>query len=241
MEQTILRVKNVHASYGPIKALRDLSFEIQSGETLAVIGANGVGKTSLMRVLSGVLPITQGEAYFLDFNIAKTPTHELARHGLLHIPEGRGTLQRLTVLDNLRLAWEMRPRAEGFDEALKRVINIFPRLEERQNQLAGLLSGGEQQMLAIARALVDQPKLLLLDEPSMGLSPKYTSEVFKVIKGLKESGLTIVLVEQNAKRALALADRAMVMAHGSFILEGSAKSISENPQVIESYLGESAS
>jgi branched-chain amino acid transport system ATP-binding protein len=208
---------------------------------LAIIGANGVGKTSLMRVLSGVLPITQGEAYFLDFNIAKTPTHELARHGLLHIPEGRGTLQRLTVLDNLRLAWEMRPRAEGFDEALKRVINIFPRLEERQNQLAGLLSGGEQQMLAIARALVDQPKLLLLDEPSMGLSPKYTSEVFKVIKGLKESGLTIVLVEQNAKRALALADRAMVMAHGSFILEGSAKSISENPQVIESYLGESAS
>lgn len=241
MEQTILRVKNVHASYGPIKALRDLSFEIRSGETLAIIGANGVGKTSLMRVLSGVLPITQGEAYFLDFNIAKTPTHVLARHGLLHIPEGRGTLQRLTVLDNLRLAWEMRPRTEGFDDVMKRVINIFPRLEERQNQPAGLLSGGEQQMLAIARALIDQPKLLLLDEPSMGLSPKYTSEVFKVIKGLKESGLTIVLVEQNAKRALALADRAMVMAHGSFILEGSAKSISENPQVIESYLGESAS
>ncbi len=241
MEQAVLRIKNLHASYGPIKALRDLSFEIHQGETLAIIGANGVGKTSLMRALSGVLPITEGEARFLDLDIAKTPTHELARNGLLHIPEGRGTLQRLSVMDNLRLAWEMRPRSESFDVDLERVAKIFPRLKERLQQMAGLLSGGEQQMLAIARALMDQPQLLLLDEPSMGLSPKYTSEVFKVIQSMKESGLTIVLVEQNAKRALALADRAIVMAHGSFILEGSAKSVSENPMVIESYLGESAS
>jgi branched-chain amino acid transport system ATP-binding protein len=218
-----------------------LSFEVRKGETLAIIGANGVGKTSLMRALSGVLPISEGEAWFLEWDIVKTPTHELARNGLLHIPEGRGTLQRLSVLDNLRLAWEMRPRRESFEADLLRVIKIFPRLKEREHQMAGLLSGGEQQMLAIARALMDQPKLLLLDEPSMGLWPKYTSEVFKVIKGLKESGLTIVLVEQNAKRALALADRAIVMAHGSFILEGSAKAISENPMVIESYFGESAS
>jgi branched-chain amino acid transport system ATP-binding protein len=241
MEQAVLKIKNLHASYGPIKALRDLSFEVRKGETLAIIGANGVGKTSLMRALSGVLPISEGEAWFLEWDIVKTPTHELARNGLLHIPEGRGTLQRLSVLDNLRLAWEMRPRRESFEADLLRVIKIFPRLKEREHQMAGLLSGGEQQMLAIARALMDQPKLLLLDEPSMGLSPKYTSEVFKVIKGLKESGLTIVLVEQNAKRALALADRAIVMAHGSFILEGSAKAISENPMVIESYFGESAS
>jgi branched-chain amino acid transport system ATP-binding protein len=155
----------------------------------------------------------------------------------LHIPEGRGTLQRLSVLDNLRLAWEMRPRRESFEADLLRVIKIFPRLKEREHQMAGLLSGGEQQMLAIARALMDQPKLLLLDEPSMGLSPKYTSEVFKVIKGLKESGLTIVLVEQNAKLALQTCERAYVLDEGLVRLSGAASDLLKDPKVIHAYLG----
>ncbi len=236
---SVLRVQNIFASYGPIKALKRLSFEVRQGETLAIIGANGSGKTSLMRALSGVLPISSGQAHFLDWDIAKTPTHVLTRNGLLHIPEGRGTLQSLKVMDNLKLAWDIEPRELGFEESVARVFEIFPRLKERAEQMAGLLSGGEQQMLAIGRALIDQPRLLLLDEPSMGLSPKYTSEVFKVIKRMKEQGLTIVLVEQNAKRALSVSDRALVMAHGEFILEGSALEVAQNPLVIESYFGES--
>ncbi len=235
----VLSVKNMHASYGPIKALKGLNFEVLEGETLAIIGANGSGKTSLMRALSGVLPIASGQAQFLDWDILKTPTHELARHGLLHIPEGRGTLQSLRVIDNLKLAWDIQPRKLPFEESVARVFDVFPRLKQRSEQMAGLLSGGEQQMLAIGRALIDQPRLLLLDEPSMGLSPRYTSEVFKVIKRMKEQGLTIVLVEQNAKRALKLSDRALVMAHGEFILEGTAQDVAQNPLVIQSYFGES--
>jgi branched-chain amino acid transport system ATP-binding protein len=234
----ILSVNQIQASYGPIKALRGLSFKIYQGETLAIIGANGAGKTSLMRALSGILPITSGQAQFLNCDIRKTSTHELTRQGLLHIPEGRGTLQSLSVNDNLKLAWDIQIRHLSFEESVVKVFEVFPRLAERANQLAGLLSGGEQQMLAIGRALIHQPKLLLLDEPSMGLSPKYTTEVFKVIDALKKQGMTIALVEQNAKRALALADRAIVMAHGEFILQGFAHEIAQNPQVIESYLGQ---
>jgi len=235
---SVLSVNQIEASYGPIKALRGLSFEIFKGETLAIIGANGAGKTSLMRSLSGMLHITSGQAHFLNCDIRKKSTHELAKQGLLHVPEGRGTLQTLTVLDNLRLAWDIQGRGLSFAESVDKVFNLFPRLAERSIQLAGLLSGGEQQMLAIGRALIVQPIVLLLDEPSMGLSPKYTTEVFKVIDMLKKQGMTIVLVEQNAKRALALADRAIVMAHGEFTLQGSAHDISRNPQVIESYLGQ---
>jgi branched-chain amino acid transport system ATP-binding protein len=234
---SILSVKDLKAGYGPIKALRGLSFDVHKGETLAIIGANGAGKTSLMRALSGLIKISSGTAIFLNFDINKTPTHELAKLGLLHIPEGRGTLQSLKVIDNLRMAWEIRERDTRFEDMLELIFQVFPRLKERSNQLAGLLSGGEQQMLSISRAMIDQPKLLLLDEPSMGLSPKYTSEVFKVIKNLKGEGMTIILVEQNAKRALEIADRAIVMAHGEFILHGSAQEIAQNPQVIESYLG----
>jgi len=234
----VLSVHGIEASYGPIKALRGLSFDIRQGETVAIIGANGSGKSSLMRALSGMLPISMGKAQFLNFDIRHATTHELTRNGLLHIPEGRGTLQSLSVIDHLKLAWDIQIEAQAFENSLIKVFDIFPRLKERSNQLAGLLSGGEQQMLAIARTLIVQPKLLLLDEPSMGLSPKYTSEVFKVIQKMKDDGMTIVLVEQNAKRALALADRAIVMAHGEFILRGSAQEIVQNPHVIESYLGE---
>lgn len=239
-QAAVLSVNQIEAGYGPIKALRGLSLEVFKGETLAIIGANGAGKTSLMRALSGMLPITSGQAHFLNYDIRKISTHELANQGLLHVPEGRGTLQTLTVLDNLRLAWDIQVRGFSFAESVDKVFNLFPRLAERSIQLAGLLSGGEQQMLAIGRALIVQPKVLLLDEPSMGLSPRYTTEVFKVIDMLKKEGMTILLVEQNAKRALALADRAIVMAHGEFTLQGSAHDISRNPQVIENYLGQGA-
>jgi branched-chain amino acid transport system ATP-binding protein len=239
MSEAILQVENLCANYGPIRALRGVSFSVGAGETVAVIGANGAGKTSLMRALSGLLPISSGRATFLGRDIAKSSTHKMARAGLLHVPEGRGTLQGMRVLENLRLAWEIRPNQESFEAALAKAYQRFPRLQERSEQPAGNLSGGEQQMLAVARAIMNRPQLLLLDEPSMGLSPRFTGEVFKALAELRDAGVSILVVEQNVSRALQLAHRALVLTHGEFTLEGDSKTLAKDPRVMASYLGQS--
>jgi branched-chain amino acid transport system ATP-binding protein len=240
MSEAILQVEGLSANYGPIRALRGVSFSVGAGETVAVIGANGAGKTSLMRALSGILPITAGRATFLGRDIGRIPTHALARAGMLHVPEGRGTLQNMRVLENLRLAWEIRPTKESFEDALAKAYERFPRLQDRSEQPAGNLSGGEQQMLAVARAIMNRPQLLLLDEPSMGLSPRFTGEVFKALAELRDAGVSILIVEQNVSRALQLAHRALVLTHGEFTLEGDAKALAKDPRVMASYLGQAA-
>lgn len=238
MNKVLLSVQNLSASYGPIRALRGVTLEVKEGETLAVVGANGAGKTSLMRTISGILPISSGTATFLGHDISKTPTHQLAQLGMLHVPEGRGTLQTLMVKDNLRLAWEIRPCAESFEQALEKVYRRFPRLKERADQWAGNLSGGEQQMLSVARAIINRPQLLLIDEPSMGLSPLITKEVFHALAELRDAGVAILLVEQNVKRALELSHRGMVLTHGEFTLQGAAQDLLVDPRVMASYMGQ---
>lgn len=233
----VLDVKDLHVSYGPIKALRGISLNVSEGETVAIVGANGAGKSTLMRALSGILGIASGQAKFLGNDISQTKPHLLARQGMLHVPEGRGTLQGMTVLENLKLAWEIRPTEIAFESGLEEVYAHFPRLQERCLQPAGNLSGGEQQMLAIARALINRPKLLLVDEPSMGLSPLFAKEVFKVLASLRDSGMTILLVEQNVRSALNLAHRAYVLNQGVFLMSGSAAQLADDPVVMASYLG----
>lgn len=237
MSRVLLSIDNLHASYGPIRALRGVTFEVREGETVSVIGANGAGKTSLMRAISGLLPLSEGKASFLGKDIRTSAPHQLARMGMLHVPEGRGTLQTMPVEDNLRLAWEIRPTDRSFDDAVAAVYARFPRLQERRSQMAGNLSGGEQQMLAVARAIINRPQLLLLDEPSMGLSPRFTSEVFHALRELRDAGVSILLVEQNVSRALGLAHRAMVLTHGEFTLEGPASELASDPRVMASYMG----
>lgn len=237
MSAALLEVRNLHASYGPIRALRGISLSVSEGETVAIIGANGAGKSTLMRALSGILPIASGEARFLNQDIRLAQPHALARAGMLHVPEGRGTLQGMRVEENLRLAWDIRPASTPFATAVEFVYEQFPRLRERCQQLAGNLSGGEQQMLAIARALINRPRLLLVDEPSMGLSPLITSEVFRVLTELRDSGMTILIVEQNVRRALNLAHRALVLSHGEFTASGDAATLAKDPMVMASYLG----
>lgn len=238
MQKTILSVNELSAGYGPIKALRGVSLEVREGETVAVVGANGAGKTSLMRAVSGILPITGGSVNFDGVQVGKARAHHLARVGMLHVPEGRGTLQTMRVRENLQLAWEIRPTDESLQDALEKVYSRFPRLEERSEQLAGNLSGGEQQMLAVARAIINRPRLLLLDEPSMGLSPLFTHEVFKALAEIRDAGVAILIVEQNVSKALQLAHRAMVLTHGEITLEGPAHELASDQRVMASYMGQ---
>ena len=237
MSNPILSVRDLHVSYGPIRALRGLDLTVHAGETVAIVGANGAGKTTLMRAISGLLPLARGTVHFLNHSVAHTPTHALAQAGMLHVPEGRGTLQRMMVDENLRLAWEIRPSETSFENALGDVYQRFPRLQERRHQMAGNLSGGEQQMLAIARALMNRPQLLLLDEPSMGLSPLYRQEVFRILADLRDTGLGILLVEQNVRSALRLAHRAHVLSQGVFTASGQASELADDPAVLAGYLG----
>lgn len=237
MTATLLQVDELVASYGAIKALRGISFSLKEGEAVAIIGANGAGKTTLMRVLSGVVPIASGKVRVLDQDVSRASTYALARAGLLHLPEGRGTLQTMSVEENLQLAWEIRPTEVPRDDALEKAYTRFPRLRERRDQLAGNLSGGEQQMLAIARALANRPRLLLLDEPSMGLSPRLTSEVFQALAELRDAGVSMLVVEQNVDRVLRLAERALVLAHGVFTAGGSSSELATDPAIVASYLG----
>lgn len=241
-DATILDVKGLHVSYGPIKAVRGVSLTVRRGETAAIVGANGAGKTTLMRAISNLLPPAAGEIHLDGAPTTRAAAHALARRGLLHIPEGRGTLQRLSVVENLRIAFDRQTgsAAEGsrdFAAALQEVYARFPRLAERSAQAAGTLSGGEQQMLALARAVIRRPALLLLDEPSLGLSPRMVREAFAVLAEFKADGIPMVLVEQNARAALTLADSGYVMRQGEIVFAAAARDVLNDPAMLRHYLG----
>ena len=236
----LLSVQNLEVNYGAIRALRGVTLNVQPGETVAVIGANGAGKSTLMRTLSGLLRPAAGSAVFGDVDLGKAAPHAIARGGLLHIPEGRGTLGRLTVAENLRIAFDRDPGATGsesFEDACERVFARFPRLRERLKQAAGSMSGGEQQQLAMARPLLAKPKLLMLDEPSLGLSPVMVSTVFSVLRELRDAGMTILIVEQNARAALKLSHRAYVLKQGRMVHEGTSMDMLADNSVLSHYLG----
>jgi branched-chain amino acid transport system ATP-binding protein len=232
----MLRVENLVVRYGDIRAVKGISFHVERGEILALVGANGAGKTTTLRALSGMLPC-EGSVTLQGRDLRGLTPDRILRLGLSHVPEGRGIFGGLTVMENLQLgAWIQRDKAARARD-LDMVMDIFPRLRERATQLAGTLSGGEQQMLAVGRALMSEAKILILDEPSMGLAPKLVQEIFGVIRQLNEKGTTILLVEQNANMALRLAHRACLLETGNLVLEGPASELLTNPRVREAYLG----
>ena len=234
---TLLSIQNLQVSYGNILALQGISVEVHEGEIVSLIGANGAGKSTLLRAISGVVPIRSGKITFGSADLGKVPAHRIVELGVAHVPEGRGIFANLTVLENLKLAtWSRKDRKDLYRE-YQRVFDIFPRLAERQNQLAGTLSGGEQQMLAVGRALMARGRLLLLDEPSMGLAPVLVREIFQTLREINAAGTTILLVEQNARQALKLAHRGYVLETGRLVLEGSADELMDNPSVKAAYLG----
>jgi branched-chain amino acid transport system ATP-binding protein len=233
----VLSVEDLRVSYGPIKAIRGCSLQVNAGETVAVVGANGAGKTTLLRAISQTLPIEAGEVLFRGETVRGRRTHALARGGMLHVPEGRGVLPSLTVWENLRIAWEIRPARAAFEDALERAYLTFPRLKERLRQAAGTMSGGEQQMLALARAIVNPPELLLVDEPSLGLSPLLVGEAYRALRRFQEAGMTILLVEQNVQIALRFAQRAYVLKQGEIVAQGGGAELLRDPAILEHYLG----
>jgi branched-chain amino acid transport system ATP-binding protein len=223
-----------------VQALRDVSFSVEKGEIVSLIGANGAGKSTTLRGLSGVVRPSAGSIVFDGKSIGGLPSHRIARLGIAHVPEGRGVFANMSVRENLEMGAYTRSSRKELEESFERVFGLFPRLAERSSQLAGTLSGGEQQMLAIGRGLFQRPDLLLLDEPSMGLSPVLVGEIFRMIGEINKAGTTILLVEQNASMALAIADRAYVLEAGEITLEGKASDLQEDPQVRAAYLGEDA-
>ena len=233
----MLRVDNITVFYGAIQALKGISFHVDQGEIVTLIGANGAGKTSILQAISGIIPYKSGDISFLDHSINKTPAHERVSMGLVQVPEGRRVFSRMTVLENLEMGAYARPASERLDDDLERVFDHFPRLKERLKQHAGTLSGGEQQMLAIGRALMGRPKLMMMDEPSMGLSPILVQEIFSIIREINASGTTVLLVEQNAHMALSTAHRAYVLETGNIVKEGSAKALLADDDVRKAYLG----
>ena len=234
----MLSVNNLQVHYGMIQAIKDVSFEVNEGEVIALIGANGAGKTTILHTVSGLLQPTKGSIIFEGQDISKVPAHKIVSLGMAHVPEGRRVFAQLTVLENLKLGAYTRKDKNEMEETLKMIYKRFPRLEERKNQIAGTLSGGEQQMLAMGRALMSHPKIILMDEPSMGLSPIFVEEVFKIIRDISAEGVTVLLVEQNAKKALNIADRAYVLETGNIILQGDAKKLMNDESVKKAYLGE---
>lgn len=234
----LLEVKDIQVYYGMIQALKGISFEVNEGEVVALIGANGAGKTTTLHTVSGLLPAKAGHITFDGQDITKVPPHKIVTMGMAHVPEGRRVFANMSVIQNLRMGAFTRTDKQEIEDTIQKVYKRFPRLEERQNQLAGTLSGGEQQMLAMGRALMSQPKIILMDEPSMGLSPIYVNEIFDIIKEVSEGGTTVLLVEQNAKKALAIADRAYVLETGKIILDGNANDLLNDESVQKAYLGE---
>lgn len=234
----LLEVKDLQVHYGVIQALKGISFEVNEGEIIALIGANGAGKTTTLHTISGILPSSAGSIFYDGKDITKMAAHKIVNLGLSQVPEGRRVFAQLSVLENLRMGAFVRKDKAEVEKDLKNIYKRFPRLEERKNQLAGTLSGGEQQMLAMGRALMAKPKIILMDEPSMGLSPIYVSEIFDIIKSINEAGTTVLLVEQNAKKALSIADRAYVLETGKIVLSGDAKDLMNNDTVRKAYLGE---
>ena len=234
----MLEVKNLEVYYGVIQALKGISFEVNQGEIIALIGANGAGKTTTLHTITGLLKAKTGSIVYNGMNVTKTPGYKLVGMGLAHVPEGRRIFATLTVLQNLKMGAFTRKDKAEIDETLKMIYKRFPRLEERKNQMAGTLSGGEQQMLAMGRALMSHPKMIVMDEPSMGLSPIYVNEIFDIIQSINSDGTTVLLVEQNAKKALSIADRAYVLETGTIALSGDAKELMNNDQVKKAYLSE---
>nr|BAL54014.1 branched-chain amino acid transport system ATP-binding protein [uncultured Chloroflexota bacterium] len=233
----LLKVEDLEVAYGSITALHGISIEVHAGEIVTLIGANGAGKSTLLRAISGLVSPRRGRILFRDVDLTSLPAHRIVELGVAHVPEGRGIFANLTVMENLKLAtWTRRDRA-ALQRDYERVFAIFPRLAERRHQLAGTLSGGEQQMLAVARALMMRGQLMLLDEPSMGLAPVLVREIFNTLREINASGATILLVEQNARQALKLAHRGYVLETGRIVLSGSAEELMENPQVKAAYLG----
>lgn len=233
----LLKVEDLEVAYGSIVALRGISIEVHAGEIVTLIGANGAGKSTLLRTISGLVSPRRGRILFQGLDLKAIPAHRIVELGIAHVPEGRGIFANLTVLENLKLAtWTRRDRQE-LQRDYERVFTIFPRLAERRHQLAGTLSGGEQQMLAVARALMMRGHLMLLDEPSMGLAPVLVREIFNTLREINASGTTILLVEQNARQALKLAHRGYVLETGRIVLSGSARELMEDPQVKAAYLG----
>ncbi|MDX9872984.1 MAG: ABC transporter ATP-binding protein [Clostridia bacterium] len=233
----MLSVKNLHVSYGGIHAIKGISFTVNEGEIVTLIGANGAGKTTTLHTISGLKTPTQGKITYNGINLRKTEPSQIITLGMAHVPEGRHVFGRMTVAENLKMGAFTIKSKEVVQETMEKVYTRFPRLKERHRQLAGTLSGGEQQMLAIGRALMGNPKTLLLDEPSMGLSPILVHEVFQIISELHAGGITILLVEQNARMALSIADRAYVLETGTIAMEGDAKALMEDDRVRQAYLG----
>lgn len=232
----LLKVEDLNVYYGGIHAIKNVSFEIKKGEIVALIGANGAGKTTILHTVSGLIQPKSGNISLKGIDITNIKAHNLVTMGLSHTPEGRRIFTELTVLENLQLGAYTRPANEVSD-SIKKMFELFPRLKERKRQLAGTMSGGEQQMLAIARSLMSKPEILLLDEPSMGLAPMLVQEIFNIIKKINEQGVTILLVEQNANQALSISNRAYVLETGEIILEGTGKELLNNTEIKKAYLG----
>jgi branched-chain amino acid transport system ATP-binding protein len=233
----VLEVRDLHVSYGEIRALKGVSFQVSEGEVVALLGNNGAGKTTTLRAISGLLAPRGGDVVFEGGSLVGVASHSIVRRGVTHVPEGRRIFNRLSVLENLEMGAFTRSDA-GVREDIDRVFSIFARLQERRTQVAGTLSGGEQQMLAIGRALMAKPRLLLLDEPSMGLAPVLVEQIFETVQTINRQGVTILLVEQNAAMALSIAGRGYVLETGGIVLEGSARDLADNPEVRRAYLGE---
>lgn len=234
----MLEVNDLEVYYGVIQAIKGISFHVDKGEIIALIGANGAGKTTTLHTVTGLLSPKSGQVLFEEREITKVPAHKIVSMGMAHVPEGRRVFAELSVYENLKMGAYTRNDKSEIEESLKNVYKRFPRLEERKNQMAGTLSGGEQQMLAMGRALMSRPKIILMDEPSMGLSPIMVNEIFDIIRSVSESGTTVLLVEQNAKKALSIADRAYVLETGKIVLEGNAKDLLEDDSIKKAYLGE---
>ncbi|MCY7022597.1 ABC transporter ATP-binding protein [Streptococcus sanguinis] len=234
---SMLKVENLSVHYGMIQAVRDVSFEVNEGEVVSLIGANGAGKTTILRTISGLVRPSAGEIEFVGNEIQKVPAQKIVAAGLSQVPEGRHVFPGLTVLENLEMGAFLKTNREENQANLKKVFSRFPRLEERKNQDAATLSGGEQQMLAMGRALMSTPKLLLLDEPSMGLAPIFIQEIFDIIQDIQRQGTTVLLIEQNANKALSIADRGYVLETGKIVLSGTGQELLASDEVRKAYLG----
>jgi branched-chain amino acid transport system ATP-binding protein len=238
MAATLLKVSGLKVAYGGIQAVKGVDFEVQEGELVTLIGSNGAGKTTTMKAITGTLPLNAGDIQYMGKSIRGQGPWDLVKQGLAMVPEGRGVFARMTIMENLQMGAYVRRDKAAIASDAERVFTVFPRLKERKDQLAGTMSGGEQQMLAMGRALMSRPKVLLLDEPSMGLSPIMVDKIFEVVREVYAQGVTMLLVEQNASRALGVANRAYVMESGLITMSGEAKELLKDPKVRAAYLGE---
>ena len=238
MSTTLLKITGLKVAYGGIKAVKGVDLRVNEGELVTLIGSNGAGKTTTMKAITGTLPMVEGDIEYLGKSIKGKGAWDLVKEGLAMVPEGRGVFTRMTITENLQMGAYIRDDKSGIAEDIEKMFTIFPRLRERKDQLAGTMSGGEQQMLAMGRALMSRPKVLLLDEPSMGLSPIMVDKIFEVVRDVSSRGVTVLLVEQNASRALGIADRGYVMESGMVTMNGDAKELLVDPRVRAAYLGE---